>query len=89
MTTKPFKSSKDKVRYNVGEKIHSDLVGPLDVPDRHTNARYIMTLIDHESNYCNVKLLKSKSECTEAFKDYITMMERFTGNKVKVISKIS
>lgn len=48
-------------------------------------AKYFMEFIDDHSRYCAVYLLKCKSEITEKTKEYLSMVEKQKGRKIKYI----
>ena len=65
---------------NVGDIIHSDVVGPLSLsfPDRF---RYVCTFMDDHSRYTFLAFLRHRSEVGEAFRTFKTKMD-----KMKIIS---
>lgn len=66
--TKINKVSSNKKDYEVSERIHTDLGGPL--PKTYNNYRYYITFLDKKTRYLVVKLLKTKDEAIKAFAEY-------------------
>lgn len=66
------------------ELIHSDICGPMNLPSLG-GARYFITFIDDKTRYCEVKMLKQKSDALQAFKEYVRRVERQTGYRVKTL----
>lgn len=64
------------------ELVHTDLHGPVHVPDA-SGHRYWVTFTCDYTRYRAVYLLKSKSDTLEAFKLYLAMAEKQTGHKLK------
>lgn len=67
----------------IGELIHSDLVGPL--PLTRGKRRYLLTFIDDFTDYCSVSILKTKDEVYEAFKEFCELTKRQHGHQVKCL----
>ena len=70
--------------YQVGEVIHSDLMGPV-TPASLGGAQFVVTAKDDGtgSGYLEVGFLKRKSEAEEWLRDFIIRFERQGGLKVK------
>lgn len=66
------------------ELIHGDLCGPVSPPTPSGN-RYFMLLVDDYSRVMWVYLLKSKDEAFQAFKNFRSLVEVETGEKVKTL----
>jgi hypothetical protein len=64
------------------EIIHSDLCGPVRIESKG-GGRYFAVFIDDYSRWCEIYILKNKSEIFEAFKTYKATVENFTGFKIK------
>uniref|UniRef100_W8B6G9 Retrovirus-related Pol polyprotein from transposon TNT 1-94 n=1 Tax=Ceratitis capitata TaxID=7213 RepID=W8B6G9_CERCA len=64
--------------------IHSDVVGPFR-EESIGRARYFVTFIDDCTRWCEIYLLRQKSDVFEAFKLYQSFMERQTGLKIKCL----
>jgi hypothetical protein len=67
--------------YQVLERIHSDIGGPL--PNTYDHYRYYITFIDKKTRYTEVSLLKTKSEAQEAFHSYRLRAERAIERPIK------
>ena len=81
----PYPSSlceKSKNPYSIGEKLHSDIAGPMRNPNYNKKELYFLTVIDHTSNYSWVYLITHKSEAPGLICDHIKMLERQKGIKV-------
>ena len=68
---------------NVLDLIHSDLCGPM--PKSLGGAQYFVTFIDDHSRKTWVYLLKTKNQVLEVFKQFLSLVERQTGKKLKCI----
>ncbi|CAB3988289.1 Retrovirus-related Pol poly from transposon TNT 1-94 [Paramuricea clavata] len=66
------------------ELIHSDVCGPMNT-DSIGGSKYILTFTDDYTRYVTVYFLKNKSEVYEKFQEYVSMVENFTGLKVKTL----
>ena len=55
------KRSYTTTEYKVGERIHSDLGGPIN-PKTYDGHSYYITFLDKKSRYLYIKLIKSKAE---------------------------
>ncbi|KAI3779099.1 hypothetical protein L2E82_08597 [Cichorium intybus] len=65
------------------ELIHGDLCGPVSPPTPSGN-RYFMLLVDDYSRVMWVYLLKTKDEALQVFKNFRSLVEVETGEKMKV-----
>lgn len=66
------------------EIVHSDVCRPM----LHASAsgkRYFVTFIDDKSRWCQIYLMKNKSEVLEKFKEYKNEVENQTGEKIKAL----
>ena len=68
------------------DMIHSDIIGPLPTPS-YGNSRFVLTFIDDFSRCCWVYFLKQKYEVFDTFKDFKSLFENLSGNKIKVLRK--
>jgi len=66
------------------EIIHSDVCGPMRV-DSKRKARYFVTFIDDHSRWCEIRVLKQKSEVFSAFKEFKAKVENLHGRKIKCL----
>lgn len=64
--------------------MHSDVCGPLDEVSLGGH-RYFVTFIDDKTRYTYVALLKTKDEVFEKFKLFKVLVEKQTGNVIKVL----
>ena len=64
------------------ELVHTDLCGPMQVPS-HGGSKYVLTFTDDYSRYTTVYFLKNKSDTILKFKEYVKLMETYSGQKVK------
>lgn len=71
--------SKSKLDY-----VHADLWGPERICT-HGNCRYFLSIVDDYSRKVWTYLLRSKDETFGKFKDWKTLVEKQTGNSVKVL----
>ncbi|CAH2108821.1 unnamed protein product [Euphydryas editha] len=83
-TRLPFKSVLKPRSKCIGELIHTDISGPVTEPAL-TGEIYYHTIIDDFTHFCEVYLLKRKSEATDRLIEYINRLETQTGNKVMKI----
>lgn len=83
-TRLPFYSTPKPRSQHIGELIHTDLSGPVSTPTSNGEA-YYQTIIDDYTHFCEVYLLKRKSEATGKLIEYVSKIERQTGYKVKKI----
>lgn len=74
MTRTPFPKGSDRVTEPL-EIVHSDVCGPMRT-ESNGKAKYCVTFINNHSQWCEVRVLKSKSEVFGAFKDFVTMEKR-------------
>lgn len=79
----PFKSN---VRHQseAGERILSDLCGPMEEPSVG-GARYFILFKDECSSYRTVYFLKHKSDAIERFKEYYNLVKNKYGHKIKYL----
>ncbi|GMF44281.1 unnamed protein product [Phytophthora fragariaefolia] len=61
--------------YRVGGVICSDLKGPITARDRRGN-RYLVSLVDHNTNYCRIFLAKTKDQAAKYFEDFLIYFEK-------------
>lgn len=67
-----------------GQRIHSDICGPLQVATPGGN-RFFVTLKDDYSGWCATRLLKNKSEVAVVRQDFVAHVNNQTGKEVKII----
>ena len=84
ITAKPFHTYSGVQSHEVLELVHTDLCGPMNVKTL-AGSRYFITFVDDYSRYVCIYFLKDKSDVFEAFSKYVTMAERQTGKKLKIL----
>jgi transposase InsO family protein len=67
-----------------GQRIHSDICGPLQVATPGGN-RFFVTLKDDYSGWCATRLLKNKSEVAVVRQDFVAHVNNQTGKEIKII----
>lgn len=81
-TRKPHHTSQ-RVKVNkIGEMIHTDVCGPMNV-ESPRGSRYFVLFKDDLSGYRTVFFMRHKSEVYEKFRAYKAMVETQTGNRIK------
>jgi hypothetical protein len=83
MCRTPFSSTRTKTT-QIGQVIHSDVCGPMEIATQD-GERYYVIFTDGYSGWCEIHLLKQKSEVPEAFKVFSSKMEADTNKKIKVL----
>lgn len=83
MTRAPFPNTSDRST-DILEIIHSDVCGPMRV-ESNGRARYFITFIDDCTRWCEIKMLKKKSEALDAFKEFKNYVETQTERKIKCL----
>ncbi|KAG7302945.1 hypothetical protein JYU34_012939 [Plutella xylostella] len=81
---KPFQRILKPRSHGIGELIHTDIAGPANIEGLNEE-RYYQTIIDDYSHFCEVRLLKTKSEATDNIIHYINRFENEKGIRVKKI----
>ena len=79
-----FPASTSERAKSVLDLIHSDLWGPAPVRSL-SGTRYVLTLTDDNSRWLWVQFLKSKGEAYKAFIDWLTYVEKQTGQQLHVL----
>ena len=83
-TRKPHPSANIASSFKPGEKIHTDVCGPINV-ESPKGSRYFLLFKDECTSYRKIYFLRHKSEVFDRFKDYENFVQTQTGNKIKVI----
>ena len=78
----PIPKSSPSRASRVLELVHSDVLGPVEVPSVG-GARYIITFIDDYSNWTVGYTMRNKSESLARFKDYKAYAERHTNQALE------
>lgn len=79
----PFPSTHTRAT-RVGQVIHSDVYGPMEVATP-TGARYYVVFKDDYSGWCEVRLIQRKSEVPAAFKRFTGKLKSETGKEAKTL----
>lgn len=79
----PFQRSKTRSK-RILQMFHSDVCGPME-NESIGGSRYFLTLIDDYSRKIFVFFLKEKSQVTETFIEFKTLIENQTGNRIKIL----
>jgi transposase InsO family protein len=66
-----------------GNVIHSDVARPL--PRSHSGCRYTVSIIDENSRYVTVFVMKRKSDVLGCFKSFLREFERRQEAKIKAV----
>ncbi|XP_074328419.1 uncharacterized protein LOC141666328 [Apium graveolens] len=66
------------------EIVHTDIVGPFDIPSLGGN-RYYLTFIDDFSSKIWVYIIKEKSEALDKFKEFKALAEKQSGQYLKTL----
>ena len=80
----PFPTDGRRRGKQIGDIIHSDVVGPNRVPSPN-GAKYFVIFKDDYSGYSEVKFLKQKSEVPDLFKVFVNRLEVETGQRVNTL----
>lgn len=80
----PFKNKTPQRAKAVLELVHVDICGPISGKS-FGGAQYFITFIDDYSRYSHTYILKHKSEAYEVFVEYLALVKRQTGCKLKVL----
>lgn len=83
-TRKPHNIVQREEIFKPGEKIHSDVCGPVNVESLR-GSRYFLLFKDECTGFRKVYFLRHKSEVFEKFKEFDVLVQNQTGNKVKVL----
>ncbi|KAL0394995.1 UNVERIFIED_CONTAM: Retrovirus-related Pol polyprotein from transposon TNT 1-94 [Sesamum latifolium] len=83
MTKKPF-VGQSAIANGLLDLVHTDVCGPLSVPDRG-GFSYFITFTDDHSRYGYVYLMRYKSEAFGRFKEYRLEVENQTNRKIKAL----
>ena len=74
LTRKPLPKVSDTKSSEILELIHTDVCGPMQTVTPGGN-RYFMTMIDDNSKYTVLYLLKNKSDVTARIKEYVKFVQ--------------
>lgn len=70
--------------YELLERISADIIGPL--PESVHGYKYILNIIEHNTNYGFVKILRNKNETSGAVIEFINRYENKTKKKLKTLN---
>ena len=82
-TRKPHKSTNRITSFKPGEKIHSDVCGPVNI-ESPRGTRYFLVFKDECTSFRKVYFLRHKSEVFNRFKEFEAFVENQTENQIKV-----
>ena len=83
-TRKPHVSLNRISNFQPGEKIHSDVCGPINV-ESPSGSKYFVLFKDENTSFRKVYFLRHKSDIFQFFKTFKAFVEIQTGNKIKVL----
>ena len=83
-TRKPHLSSTSVSNYGPGEKIHSDVCGPVNVQSPNAT-RFFLALKDENTSFRKVYFMRHKSEVFDRFKEFEAFVSTQLGTKIKVL----
>ena len=78
---RPFKSSENHAK-ELLELVHSDVMGPLEVPSV-SGYRYVLIFLDDHSRKIFVYFLRHKDEATSKFKEFKVFAEKQSDKQIK------
>lgn len=81
---KPFPKLSSHRRSEVLELVHADVMGPINPMSRGGN-KFVVVFTDDYSRYCEVNVIRYKSEVFQNFVDYKNKVERRFNRKLKVL----
>lgn len=79
-----FTISKDRVVTKVGEVLHSDVCGPINVSSLGKN-KYFITYTDHFTDYTYIKTIAHKSEALSQFINIVNIIKTQCDGSVKLL----
>ncbi|KAK7792162.1 hypothetical protein R5R35_007718 [Gryllus longicercus] len=77
-------ASREVREEEVGERVFSDVCGPI-ATESSGGARYFVLFKDSATSYLVVRTMKHKSDVLTRLKEYVRMVEKQQGRKVKVL----
>lgn len=80
----PFKECVEKVSTKPGEKIHTDVCGPMSV-ESLGGARYFLTFKDDATGFRHVYFIKHKSDVFDRFKEFAQLIKNKFEKSIKVL----
>lgn len=83
-TRRPHPSSASVSNYGPGEKIHSDVCGPINVQSP-SGTRFFVVFKDEDTRFRKVYFLRHKSEVFDQFKKFEAFVSTQLGTKIKVL----
>jgi hypothetical protein len=78
------KVSSTDIVYDIGERVHSDIGGPIN-PKTYDGYAYYITFLDKTSRYLHISLMQSKDQAYDRFKLYISLIKNQLNKQVKEI----
>lgn len=83
MAQKPFPTSESRA-LNAIELIHNDVCGPMQTTTPSGN-RYMVTFVDDFSRFTVVRLIQTKDEVTDVFRQFVAALKNQKGKKPKIL----
>lgn len=84
MARAPFPPSESPRSDQLLALVHTDIMGPMNA-GTFKGAKYVLLLVDDYSRKLFIRILHSKAQAFEMFKEWKVMVENQTGFKVKVL----
>ncbi|CAK9821232.1 Retrovirus-related Pol polyprotein from transposon TNT 1-94 [Anthophora plagiata] len=81
---RPHPSMRIENNYGPGEKIHTDVCGPVNISSP-SNTRFFLLFKDENTSFRKVYFLSHKTEVFEKFKEFEAFVSTQTGKKIKVL----
>ncbi|CAK9832647.1 Retrovirus-related Pol polyprotein from transposon TNT 1-94 [Anthophora retusa] len=83
-TRKPHKTVKHESNFKPGQKIHTDVCGPINI-ESPRGSKYFLLFKDECTSFRKVYFLRHKAEVFEKFLDFENFVHTQTGNNIKVL----
>lgn len=83
-TRKSYASVEKTSIFGPGEKVHSDVCGPINI-ESPSGSRYFLVFKDECTSYRKVYFLRHKSQVFEKFKEFEAFVARQLGSSIKVL----
>lgn len=80
----PFKKNKEHVKLEIGERMYSDVCGPIATPSVQ-GSRYFVTFKDEKCGYRVAYFIRHKSDVYECFKTFNANIKTKFGHSVKIL----
>ncbi|KAA1120908.1 hypothetical protein PGTUg99_050100 [Puccinia graminis f. sp. tritici] len=83
MTLIPFSSHFSPTQFTL-QRLHMDLVGPINPPSV-SGFKYFLTIVNQYSSFKFVRFLKAKSDTFEEFKRFVNLVENLQDHSIKEV----